>query len=86
MKLAIRTDREAGYVRAYCASIDGKDMTELGAIRLTVLDGRDGPFFRRWLDLMREAMAIAIKGATGAEVTGWSGDIDPADLESEPQG
>lgn len=85
IKLAIRTDRATGYARAYVATMDGTQKTEIGAISLKVLDGPTGPFFQRWKELMRDAMAIAIKEATGLDAREWTGDINPDDLEKEPQ-
>jgi hypothetical protein len=90
VKLAIRTDKEARVVRAYIASLDGTTFkAELGTIDYAALDGIDGPLFRRWMDLMRDAMASIIAqtiGPEAAEKIVWTGDLNPDDLERTPQG
>ena len=85
IKLAIRTDRATGYARAFIATMDGTQKTEIGAISLKVLDGPTGPFFQRWKELMRDAMANRHQGSDRPRREGVDWRYQPGRSEKEPQ-
>ena len=70
LKLAIRNDEKAGVIRAYFSTIDDEWRDEVATLDRRLAE-KIPDLFEKWTALLTAALAVAIKAATGAEVTGF---------------
>lgn len=85
VKLAFRTDREAGIVRAYVADLDGDKVTDdIATINVNLLD-KDPELWKDWKAALSAAFVRMLNSLPGVTVAKLE-ELHPNDLEGEPQG